>query len=330
MTETRPPSALRLLLLTIFPAILIGSTAAVATLIWLAPQRAVQIGLSLERSRSDLRTERAMIDTTEPTAPQIDMVYNVRSAGSQLPIVLLHGFGGDKDNWTRYAPHLPADHPLYIPDLPGFGESSRVTEASYAVTVQAERVVAWMDQLGLKRVHLAGNSMGGQISTIIAATQPERVASLALFAPGGATNPFPPDFAARVSAGEAPLVPASTEQYRAMMELVMERRPWLPGFFVTYMAERAVARQDWLLHIWRAFRVRAVRSDDYWPRVQAPTLIVWGKQDRVLTPEAAPRWQAGIVGSELVVLDDCGHLPMVEQAAATAEAHRALITGADK
>ena len=330
MTESRPASPLRLILLTILPAIILGSSAAVATVVLLAPERAVTIALNLERSRSNLHTERMVLSSTDATAPRFEIVYNARTGGQKLPVVLLHGFGGDKDNWTRYAPHLPEDHPLYIPDLPGFGESSRLAEASYAVTVQAERVVAWMDQLGLQRVHLAGNSMGGQISTIIAATHPERVASLALFAPGGASNPFPPEFAARVSAGEAPLVPASVDEYLGMMDLVMEHRPWLPDFFLNYLAERAVSRHDWLLGIWRNFRLRAVRSDDYWSRVQAPTVIVWGKQDRVLTPEAAPRWHAGIAGSQLELLDNCGHLPMVEQGLKVAQTHRMLMATADK
>ncbi|MFA9218707.1 MAG: alpha/beta fold hydrolase, partial [Sphingomonadaceae bacterium] len=142
----------------------------------LAPLAAAQQGLRLERWRSGLRLGQVQI-------PGFDLPY--LEGGHGAPLVLIHGFAGDKDNFTRVARFLTPHYRVICPDLPGFGDSTRRTDASYSIAEQVERLRALLDQLAPGRVHLGGNSMGGFIAAQFAATYPERVASLWLLDAAG-------------------------------------------------------------------------------------------------------------------------------------------------
>jgi pimeloyl-ACP methyl ester carboxylesterase len=76
-------------------------------------------------------------------------------------VLLLHGFGADKDNWNLFSRYLTKRYHVIAPDLPVFGESSKIWSDQYNISAQVERVHDFVKQLGLKSFHLAGNSMGG-------------------------------------------------------------------------------------------------------------------------------------------------------------------------
>ena len=88
--------------------------------------------------------------------------------GKGDPLVLLHGFGANKDNWTRFAKHLTSHFRVIALDLPGFGESSLAPDGDYRTHVQAERLKAFIRALGIESFHLGGNSMGGNIGQSVA------------------------------------------------------------------------------------------------------------------------------------------------------------------
>jgi pimeloyl-ACP methyl ester carboxylesterase len=89
-------------------------------------------------------------------------------------LLMIHGFGANKDNWLRFARHFTERYHVIALDLPGFGDSSQ-PHASYDVGSQVERVAAFTQALGIKKTHLIGNSMGGHISALYAARYPEQV-----------------------------------------------------------------------------------------------------------------------------------------------------------
>ena len=90
-------------------------------------------------------------------------------------VVMVHGFGGDKDNWPLYARHFTKRYRVIAPDLPGFGGNVRDPKLNYGGPAQTERLHAFVTELGLDNIHLAGNSMGGFISLTYALTP--RIAS---------------------------------------------------------------------------------------------------------------------------------------------------------
>jgi len=148
---------------------------------------------AMERHRAGLvRKELTLADGTR-------MVW--LEGGSGAPLVLVHGFGADKDNFTRVARWLTPHYRVIVPDLVGFGESAHLPEADYHYAAQAARVHAFVQALGLGRVHLGGNSMGGGIVLSYATQHPQEVASLWLIDTAGVAGAPPGELEKILRAG---------------------------------------------------------------------------------------------------------------------------------
>lgn len=106
--------------------------------------------------------------------------------GTGPPVILLHGIFAEKDHWVDFARKLTPDHRVVVPDLPGFGNSSRLADQSYQYAPQVERLHAFIEKLGIRQFHLAGSSMGGTIAALYAVKYPAQVLSVAFIgAPHG-------------------------------------------------------------------------------------------------------------------------------------------------
>jgi pimeloyl-ACP methyl ester carboxylesterase len=92
-------------------------------------------------------------------------------------VLMLHGFSADRDVWTRFAAGC-RDHHVLIPDLPGHGRTPFIAGAGYSAPAQADRMVAFLDAVGVSRVHVIGNSMGGFIAAALARRWSTRPASV--------------------------------------------------------------------------------------------------------------------------------------------------------
>ncbi|MDX1669102.1 MAG: alpha/beta hydrolase [Limnobacter sp.] len=237
--------------------------------------------------------------------------------GEGEPLVLIHGFGGSKDNFNRVARYLTEHYTVYSIDLPGFGAATRIMGADYTIGAQADRVHEIITKLGLEKPHLGGNSMGGWISGAYAAKYPDEVASVWFLAPSGLTESLKSEVLKHYyETGEPLLIANSREQYERIIDLVMYERPALaPGFVIEAMAERAA--QDVPLHaeIYSAFKDVDPNLDSTLKASEfdGPALIVWGQQDRVLHVDGAQQLQAALPGSEMQILDKTGHVPMLER-----------------
>jgi len=239
--------------------------------------------------------------------------------GQGEPLLLVHGFGGDKDNFTPVAGLLSRHYRVLIPDLPGFGEAGRDPNANYHIADQVRHLVAFMDQLGLARVHLGGSSMGGFIATELAARHPERVASLWLLSAAGtaAANESAVVQQAMAS-GEFPLLMRELSDCDRLLALTMTRPPFIPYGVKHSLARRSVA--DYVLHrrIIEQFGKESPLLEQQFQRIEAPALIVWGEGDQVLSPQGAQALQALLPNSELQLMPGIGHLPMIEAPRTTA------------
>ncbi|MEM9058240.1 MAG: alpha/beta fold hydrolase, partial [Pseudomonadota bacterium] len=167
-----------------------------------APALATRAGLGLERLRAGLKT-----GTVEVDGATISYLHG--GTGDEV-LLLVHGFGADKDNFLRVAPHLKRRFRLVAVDLPGFGESTRLTDAGYTFAEQATRLHAIAEALGLKRVHVAGSSMGGAIAMRYALQYPDEVASLWLLAPAGVEDAKDSEMIAEYRANRRCLLVANT------------------------------------------------------------------------------------------------------------------------
>lgn len=274
-----------------------------------------------------VETHLAGLSSQVVTAGELDFAYYDGGPKLGETIVMVHGFGADKDNWLRMARHFSGHYHVVVPDLPGFGESSRPA-GSYDVGTQAERLADFIQALGVGKVHLVGNSMGGHIVALYAARYPDRVRSLALFDNAGVTAPHKSELFDLLEQGRPnPLVVTRVSDYDRLMDFVFVDPPVLPAPLKRYLADRAIANQAHYEAVFQQLVQRYIPLEPELPKIQAPTLLLWGDKDRVLDVSSLDVMKPLIPHASTVVMKDCGHAPMIERPAETARHYQAFLDG---
>jgi pimeloyl-ACP methyl ester carboxylesterase len=306
--------------------VLLAVAAVAATLVLvdrMAPHATGPALVALERARSGLqkRTVRAA---------DLELVY--LEGGTGEPLVLVHGFGADKDNFTRVARHLTPHYRVLAPDLAGFGESSKPEGATYTVAEQVAWLRAFAQAVGVRRPHLGGSSMGGWIATQWAITHPDEVASLWLLGPAGTSAGFDSELFREIErTGRNPLLSRTREDFDRTIAFVMTAPPFMPSSVVRTMADAAVDNYPLHARIFDVVGPRAPLLDAGLVGLATPALVVFGADDRALNPKAAAVFDAAMPNADVVVMDGIGHLPMLEAPAETATAYldfrRSLLEG---
>jgi pimeloyl-ACP methyl ester carboxylesterase len=212
-------------------------------------------------------------------------------------------------------------------DLPGFGESDapgHVEHFGPRDPFYARFVGALLDELGIHSAHLVGNSMGGAVAFTAAVTQPERTRSLSLVAGGGVGT----EVALFLRLCTLPGVPALSrvfgrpEQAREVLRTCFYDSRRIPAALYDEAERYGFPSFGEFVNALRSGVTLggvkpAVR--DYWvaqaSRYQGPVLVVWGRQDAVLPVAAATGAREVLPQAQVQLIDDCGHLPMIEQPA---------------
>ncbi|AYC35100.1 alpha/beta hydrolase [Pseudomonas cavernae] len=240
-------------------------------------------------------------------------------------ILMLHGFGANKDNWPRFAKYFTERYHVIAVDLPGFGDSSK-PNASYDVGTQVERLAAFTKALGIDKFHIIGNSMGGQISALYAARHPEQILSVALLDNAGVTAPKPSELFERLQRGEPnPLVVSKPEDFDKLLNFVFVDPPRLTEGVKQYLANLAVRSSGHNGKIFQQLIERYIPLEPELPKIQAPTLLLWGDQDRVLDVSSIDVMKPLLKKPTVVIMKDCGHAPMLERPQETAEHYQAFL-----
>lgn len=262
-------------------------------------------------------------------------------AGAE-PAVFVHGLGGASTNWTDLMYLLAPRLAGAAPDLPGFGRSDPPTDGSYALSSHVAAVIALLESDGRGPVHLFGNSLGGAVATSVAATRPDLVRTLTLVAPAL------PILRPRRTNVRLPLllVPgidtlltkrlstaAADVQIRRVIELCYADPSLLHPARITESADELLRRQS-LGHAQDAF-IGSLRGlvtaylmtgpRSLWrqaARVSAPTLLIFGRKDRLVDIRVSARAARAFPQARLLVLDDIGHVAQMETPQTVAEAVR--------
>lgn len=290
-------------------ALLALGVAAAAGSVWFFPERVLDASLAFARAAAGLeRKELALADGTR-------IVYLEGGAGE--PLVLLHGFGATKDHFVPVARYLVAHYRAIVPDLPGFGESSRAPQADYAPPAQAARMHEFARALGLARPHVGASSMGGHVALTWAALYPREVASLWLLAPGGLWSAPASEVRRMIEReGRNPLLPQSEEDFARLAALVAHDAPYVPRPLLDAMARRRLAHRELERRIFGQLVADSVEA-----RIRGlatPALAVWGERDRVIHPAAAEVLRGLMPQTRVALMPEVGHLPMIERPADTA------------
>jgi pimeloyl-ACP methyl ester carboxylesterase len=226
-----------------------------------------------------------------------------------VPVLLLHGFGTSREAMMSLMPWLSATHRCLAPDLPGFGRHPYHVGSVHDADFYVRQIVSFADALGLQQFDVVGTSMGGALATQLAVQHPERVRRLVLLAPAGVRPPVLNEFMQQVEEGANPLDIASEADFERVLGYVFEVRPPVLWQFRHFMTAEALRRRPETLQIVEAIRpflLDGVREE--LPRVQAPTLVVWGDRDRVTDRSMMPIFTAGIPRATGALIRGAGHV----------------------
>lgn len=294
--------------------------AVVMALLAFFPERATDLAFRAERAASGLEYKTVSVDGES-------WHYLEGGPESAEVVLLLHGFAGEKDNWTRFLKQLTARYRVIAPDLPGFGESARHSDWDYSLIPQRDRVRGFVQALGLERYHLAGHSMGGHISILYVHEYPTQIISLALFNNGGINSPNESEFMRRLQQGENPLIVRSDEDFKSMMAIVFNEPPFAPWPIKKVLAKRLIANADLNQSIFESM-LRDYETDlePILAAVECPVFILWGDSDNILDVSSVNVMQRALAGADVVIMNDMGHTPMLERPAETAGHYLAFLS----
>lgn len=226
-------------------------------------------------------------------------------------IVMIHGFGGNKDNWLLLAEEIDRDYRVIALDLPGHGDSVSDTSLSYTIESQAKYLNDFLEAVGVNKAHIIGNSMGGAISVVFTHHYPEKVLSLALLDSAG-VNKTKSEYFLLLEKGVNPLIVSNPEEYDRFLDFVMEKKPYIPGPVNSVMAEQKIARKAMDEQIFQDIMKESAGVENLLSGIHTSTLILWGDKDRALHVDNAKEFHLKIRGSRKILLNGVGHVPMIE------------------
>jgi pimeloyl-ACP methyl ester carboxylesterase len=265
----------------------------------------------------ELSTNKATHRFTIDTGVLVVDVWSARQPGDASPILLIHGWGGTGGYWASTAAALSETTTVIVPDLPGTGRSQPVSTPQDMFD-QVQTLVDLLEVMALDSVQVVGHSMGSAMALLLADSQPQRVERLVLTSLSFFLKTW------------------EKQVYHGVMQvfkLTMPLRPsWLanmPGlpqmmgmrYFHRLPDDNALLKQGLLDYLeLDAGTAVACANDapsdaipDAGARIQVPTLLVIGRYDQMMPPGNVARTAEIIPDSEVIWIEDCGHMPMIEK-----------------
>jgi pimeloyl-ACP methyl ester carboxylesterase len=252
---------------------------------------------------------------TTPIKDDFVTVYGAKihyiEAGTGPVVVLLHGLGGNTSHWALNITQLAQNHRVIVPDQIGFGKSDKPL-INYRIATYVDFLDAFLKELKVYRASLVGNSMGGWVGAAYSLAHPDKVERLVLVDAAGLSLPQDVDMALLMK-----LNPSTREGMKELVSKVFYNKLIFmsDGFIDASMAARINAGDGYTI---RSISESILRREDFLDSrlsaIKAPTLIIWGREDGILPVADGERFQKGIPGSQLLVIDQCGHGPQIEKA----------------
>jgi pimeloyl-ACP methyl ester carboxylesterase len=295
--------------------ILLGIVAAVV---------AVLVGAFFAFSQPDI--PRRVLEAKYAGAPSQFMVlndgarvhYRDRGPADAPVLVLLHGSNSSLFDWEPWSKILSNRFRVVTVDLPGHGLTGAVPDGDYSEQGMTVFVKAFADKLGLGRFAIGGNSMGGGVAARFTELYPNRVTHLILVDAIGLQSRFGDRIPLAFRLARVPVL-------NRLLLHITPRSLVVEGLRDA-VVRKAILTDQMIDQYWDFARMTGTRqatlirfrlpSDDFVRdhvgAIKAPTLILWGKEDRLIPVAAAHAWAKAIPGSKLIVYPDTGHLPMEE------------------
>jgi pimeloyl-ACP methyl ester carboxylesterase len=252
---------------------------------------------------------------------------NFNIAGHGPPIVLIHGVAGRAGQWDQTVQLLAEQHTVVAPDLLGHGESAK-PRGDYSLGAHASGIRDLLLGLGFERATIVGHSLGGGIAMQLAYQFPERCERLVLVSSGGLGQDVHPLLRAATLPGSELVLPliahprvidAAALLPRALGRIGLRTRPDLAEMARGYQSLSNAEARSAFIHTLRGVidptgqRINA--SDRLYLASKMPTLIIWGRRDKIIPVDHAEPAHQGMPGSRLELFEDSGHFPHLDDPA---------------
>lgn len=241
-------------------------------------------------------------------------------AGDGPALVCLHGGGPGASSLENFAPNIAAlsrRFRVLLVDMPRFGRSEKVVTDAPRLTLYAGAVAGLMDAIGLERAAFIGNSMGGQAAMKLAVDRPERVRALVVIGStpidGAGISPMPAEgvrLLQRYYTGDGP----SVHKMRQLVETMVYDPALVTEEVVQARYEASVEPEVLAMHAAGAAQPRMESLEGQLGRIAAPTLIVWGAEDRAGPIDVGLRMLRMLPDARMHVFNRCGHWAQIEHA----------------
>ena len=270
-----------------------------------------------DRSRADLNSTYLGESTRYLDAAGTSLRVRDTGPKSAPVLLLMHGFGSSLETWERWSQSLSENYRVVRFDFPGCGLSEPDRTGRYDDARTLTIVRSLMDQLGIDRAVLVGNSMGGRIAWKIAAEFPSRAAKLVLISPDGFASPG-------FDYGKPPRIPAVLSLMKFFLPKLLLRKNLAAAYAEpSRLSDAEVDRYYELLlapgsRAATLDRMRQTVLEDPVPllrRIQAPTLLMWGQQDGMIPYANSADYMRELPHATLVSLPKLGHVPQEESPA---------------
>ena len=267
-----------------------------------------------------LQQERAWAGLQSKTIKVGDITWSYSEGGQagKPIVVLIHGLAGSRDNWNRVARALTANYHVVIPDLPASGETQVPKDFDYSVPNVTEKLRRFIEAANLTGpAHVAGHSLGGSIAMLYAGQYPFETKSLFLIDAAGvyksATTPYLKD-----PNQVKNMIVSKKGDFNFLMQQAMHTPPFIPKEIAQAQEKMMIAQSEQTQKmVDQVIALNKLYTPDSFAllarSIDAPTLILWGKQDKIINVEVAPELKSLLKNAQApVILDNVGHMPILE------------------
>src|SRR5262245_48906252 len=282
----------------------------------------------LSNPQNQQKPDASLLQTPTGVADRWVNVFGMKihylEAGSGPAVILLHGLGGDASNWAPNIIPFSKRYRVIVPDQIGFGHSDKPM-INYRVGTLIDFLDGFMKELKMNRASLVGNSLGGWTAAAFALAHPDKVDRLVLVDAAGYSLDKNVDPRTLNT-----LNPSTREGVKLVMSLVFYNKELYanPALTDQFFARKMAAGDGYTI---QRFVDSVIAGEDMLDttasRIKQPTLIVWGRQDALVPLAIGERYHKDIGGSQMLVIDKCGHVPQIEQSAQFNEAVIRFLSG---
>ncbi len=247
--------------------------------------------------------------------------YNDAGVGEKT-VVMLHGSGPGASGWANFSrnvdPIVAAGYRVILLDCPGWSKSDPIVCSGSRSQLNGAALKGLLDVLGLGKVHIIGNSMGGHSAVAFALANPQQVGKMVLMGGGtGGPSLFQPMPLEGIKLIQKLYREPTLENLKAMLTVFMFDASKLTDDLIQARLDNILSRRDHLENFVKSFAINPKQFPDISPRlgeISAPTLVIWGRDDRFVPLDIGLRLLWGMQNAQMHILNRCGHWAQWEHA----------------